>query len=139
MPAPLRIQLTPEEDNTLFELSYASTIPKRTKQRVMALRLNAQGFSVRDIAEYLDWAEQTVRQTIQRWKEGGLIGLWEAPGRGKKACWSSEDWQAVEQWLLEERRYRQGQISQKLASERNIVLGQEQVRRVVHSTPPSYS
>ncbi|WP_370588536.1 helix-turn-helix domain-containing protein [aff. Roholtiella sp. LEGE 12411] len=32
----------------------------------MALRLNAHGWNVPQIAQYLDWAEQTVRQTIRR-------------------------------------------------------------------------
>ncbi|WP_442944509.1 helix-turn-helix domain-containing protein [Nostoc sp.] len=30
--------------------------------------LNAHGWNVPQIAEYLDWAEQTVRQTIRRWQ-----------------------------------------------------------------------
>lgn len=83
----------------------------------MALRLNAYGWNIRNIAEYLDWAEQTVRQTIHRWREHGLGGLWEASGRGKTRCWKDSDWQAVEQWLAEARRYSARQISQKLASE----------------------
>ena len=36
------------------------------------------------IANYLAWAESTVRQTIHRWNKHGLVGLWEAKGRGKK-------------------------------------------------------
>lgn len=139
MPAPLKIKLTSEEDRTLLELSAADGVPRRTKYRAIAygraslnaLRLNAQGYQVREIAKYLDWAEQTVRQTLHRWQESGLTGLWEAPGRGKTRRWTTQDWQAVEQWLTEERRYSARQISQKLASERNIVLGQEQVRRIL--------
>ena len=34
---------------------------------VIALRLNAHGGNVRKIAEYLQWAQQTVRETIGRW------------------------------------------------------------------------
>ncbi|WP_442936536.1 hypothetical protein, partial [Nostoc sp.] len=32
------------------------------------------------MAEYLDWAQQTVRQTLKRWQLQGLGGLWEAQG-----------------------------------------------------------
>ncbi|WDD36825.1 hypothetical protein PQG02_33800 (plasmid) [Nostoc sp. UHCC 0926] len=56
MPAPLKIKLTPEEDRTLLELSAAEKVPRRTKYRAIALRLNAQGCQVREIAKYLDWA-----------------------------------------------------------------------------------
>jgi transposase len=97
----------------------------------MALRLNAQGWNVAKIAQYLDWADQTVRETIHRWQQSGLGGLWEASGRGSKASWKESDWQVMQQWMVENRRYSARQISQRLASERQIKLGQEQVRRIL--------
>ena len=41
MPAALRITLTSEENKTLQELEVAQAVPRRTKQRATALRLNA--------------------------------------------------------------------------------------------------
>ncbi|BAY50004.1 putative transposase (plasmid) [Scytonema sp. HK-05] len=131
MPAPLRITLTSEEDRTLKELSCAERVPARTKQRAIALRLNAYGWNVPKIAQYLDWAEQTVRETIRRWHKDGLGGLWEAPGRGRTRRWNEADWQTLEQWLAEPRRYSARQLSQKLAGERQVELGAEQVRRLL--------
>lgn len=131
MPAPLKIQLDYEQDRTLRELSSAKGIARRVKERAMALRLSAQGWNVAKIAQYLDWAEQTVRETIHRWQQGGLGGLWEASGRGSKASWQEADWQAIQQWMVENRRYSARQISQRLADQRNIKLGEEQVRRIL--------
>lgn len=84
MPAALRITLTKEENKTLQELEVAQAVPRRTKQRATVLRLNAKGWRVKEIADYLEWADSTVRQTIHRWNRLGLVGLWEAGGRGKK-------------------------------------------------------
>ena len=131
MPAPLRIKLSPEEDRTLRELSSANGVPVRIKQRAIALRLNAHGWNVPKIAEYLEWAQQTVRETIQRWQQGGLGGLWEAGGRGKKPKWQETDWQFIQQCLSEPRRYSAGQLSQRLAAERHVILGAEQIRRIL--------
>ncbi|MBW4649881.1 MAG: helix-turn-helix domain-containing protein [Kastovskya adunca ATA6-11-RM4] len=83
MPAPRFISLNKEEDSTLYELSVANGVPRRTKLRAVALRLNANGWAVPRIAAYLQQSQQTVRQTLQRWQNRGLAGLWEAPGRGK--------------------------------------------------------
>jgi transposase len=83
------------------------------------------------IAEYLEWAESTVRQTIHRWNRLGLLGLWEAKGRGKKATWTEEDWGALEQWLKEPCSISSKQLSQRLAKERKVILGAEQVRRIL--------
>lgn len=65
MPKVLKIILNSEEDRTLKELSCADGVARRTKERAIALRLNAHGWNVSQIAEYLGWAQQTVRQTIQ--------------------------------------------------------------------------
>lgn len=96
MPAPLRIILSPPETITLEELSYANGVPRRTKQRAIALRMNAQGWNVPDIAEHLGWAQATVRQTIERWNSAGLMGLWDAPRPGRNRTWGEDDWQVIE-------------------------------------------
>lgn len=116
MPAPVQITLIEEEDRTLRELSCADGVPYRTRQRAMALRLNACGWRVSQIAEYLDWIDQTVRETIQRWEQKGLSGLWEASGRGRYRRWSDADWQVLEQWVNAPRRYSAQQLSHKLAT-----------------------
>jgi transposase len=131
VPAGLKITLTPEEDQTLKELELADRVPRRTKQRATALRLNSKGWKVKAIASYLKCASSTVRQTIHRWQDRGLRGLWEAQGRGRKATWSDEDWQAISTWLSEERSYSARQLSQKLATERQVRLGAEQMRRIL--------
>ena len=129
MPAALKITLTTEENKTLQELELADSVPRRTKQRATALRLNATGTKVKEIANYLEWAESTVRKTIHRWNRFGLVGLWEAQGRGKKPSWTKEDWIALEKWLQEPRSISSRQLSQKLATERQVYLGEEQIRR----------
>lgn len=131
MPAALKITLTKEEDRTLKELELSQQVPRRTKQRATALRLNSRGWKVKAIASYLECAASTVRGTINRWETQGIAGLWEARGRGRKPSWNDEDWQALEQWLCEERSYSARQLSQKLATERQIKLGVEQVRRIL--------
>ena len=147
MPARLKVTLTTDEDKTLKELELANQIPRRIKQRASILRLNSRGKTVKEIALYSECASSTVRKTrktcsrwgnltelpssIHRWQNHGLVGLWEAQGRGRKATWKEEDWQAVEKWLNEERSYSARQLSQKLATEKQVKLGAEQVRRIL--------
>lgn len=131
MPAPLFISLNKEEDSTLYELSVANGVPRRTKLRAVALRLNANGWAVPKIATYLQQSQQTVRQTLQRWQNRGLAGLWEAPGRGKKRCWEQADLQAVEEWLEEERSYTSRQLSEKLAKARGVEIKAKWLQRLL--------
>jgi DNA-binding NarL/FixJ family response regulator len=63
MPTGLKITLTLDEDQTLKELELAKEAPRRTKHRASVLRLNSRGWTVKAVADYLGWAESTVRQT----------------------------------------------------------------------------
>jgi transposase len=131
MPAALRIELSKEEDRTLQELSLASQVPRRIKQRAQLLRLNADGMTVPRIAHHLHIHEHTVRATIRRWEKLGLGGLWEAQGRGGKRKWSVEDLNEVEQWLKEERSYTSRQVQELLVKKRGITLSNRQISRIL--------
>lgn len=132
MGARLRIFLTPEEDQTLFELRTATTVPQRVKDRAQVLRLNAQGWYVEKIAAYFNWNRQTVRQTIHRWQTKGLGGLWEAEGRGGKPRWQAADIEHIEACLKQEpRTYNSHQLANKLADERQVKLSPDYLRRVL--------
>jgi transposase len=128
----LRIFLTSEENRTLKELRTATGVPQRTKDRAFVLLLNARGWKNAQIADCLNWAEQTVRQTIHRWQAKGLVGLWDATGRGGQKRWHEEDMVYLEQCLQQEQRtYNSRQLAQKLASDRQVQLSPDRIRRVL--------
>ena len=131
MPAPLQVKLSESEDLTLEQLSLANSIPRRTKQRAIALRLNNQGRSVEEVSHYLKCAPQTVRKAIHRWDEVGLMGLWDEQRPGRKRRWNEEDWRYLKKCLEEECSYTSLQLAQKLKQERKVELGAEQIRRIL--------
>jgi hypothetical protein len=81
---PLRVFLTQNQEESLFELSKSTTVPQRTRDRASAIRLSSLGWKVDKIAIYLKWSKSTVREAIHHWKNCGLIGLWDAPREGRK-------------------------------------------------------
>ncbi len=131
MPSFLQIKLSESEDKTLKELSLANNVPKRTKQRAIALRLNHRGKTVAQIKDYLQCGAKMVRQAIHRWEEKGLGGLWDEKRVGRKRTWTQQHWQIIEQCLAQERSYTSKQLAQKLKQETGVELGAEQVRRIL--------
>lgn len=128
----LRVILTELEKQSLEQLRRSQDVPQRTKDRAQVLLLNARGLKNEDIAQGLDWAVSTVRQTLHRWKKLGLVGLWDAPGRGGKCRYSELDLIYVENCLNQESRtYNFQQLAQKLASERQVYLSPDRLRRVL--------
>lgn len=73
-----------------------------------------------------------MRQTLKRWQQGGLGGLWKAPGRGGKRRWQSADIETVEAWLQKRRSHTSsGQLCERLATERGVVLSGKQLGRIL--------
>ena len=97
----------------------------------MALRLNADGWTVPQIAQHLHQHEHTLRSTIRRWQRQGLSGLWDSPRPGRPPRWQNADLQAVENWLVEPRSYTSRQLCEKLASVRGVKLSQRTMSRLL--------
>ncbi|MBD2088264.1 helix-turn-helix domain-containing protein [Microcoleus sp. FACHB-1515] len=80
-----------------------------------------------------------LRQTLQRWQDGGVGGLWEAAGRGGKAKWQIADIEAVETGLQERRSYTSRQLCERLECERGVVLRGKQLGRILQKRAVSGS
>lgn len=129
---PLRVFLTSEQERTLFELSKAANVPQRTRDRASALRLSSMGWKVEKIALYLKWASSTVRSTIHRWKKLGLIGLWDAPRKGRQRKWQPENIEEITKKLdKEQRTYNTRQLLEMLATLNGVYISERQLRRIL--------
>jgi transposase len=132
MPAPLRINLTPEQERTLEDLRVTSHIPQRTRDRAQIILANANGCNAPAIAQFMRCQERTAREAIKRWQVFGLMGLWDAERCGSKPRWAEEDMAYLEGCLEEEQRtYNSSQLEQKLEKERHVQLSNYQIRKVL--------
>ena len=128
----LQVTLSSEEDRTLFELRRAETVPQRTKDRATALRLNDRGWTTEQIAEYLGWQVATVRQTIHRWRDQGLGGLWDSPREGRPRCWEEDDIAYVETTIKESpTTVNSRQLVNQRERDREVTLSRRHLRRVL--------
>lgn len=132
MPAPLKIRLTPEEDQQLLAITNNIKLPKRTRERAEALRLSARGIKIIEIADYFKCTPNTVRQTLYRWITRGIEGLSDAKRTGRKPIWQAEDIKYLEECLKNEpRTYNSYQLVKLLSQERGIDLSRERLRKVL--------
>ena len=133
MPAPLRIVLTEEEDRTLNELRVAKIVSMAHPlcEHICFDSMLKDGLPL-PLRRLVKCQEHTVRETIRRWQQLGLGGLWDASGRGAKAKWLEEDMVYLEQCLEQElRTYNSQQLSYKLKQERQVNLSADRIRRIL--------
>lgn len=132
MPAPLKTSLTAAESETLEALRVADSVHHRVRDRAHMLLLNADGWSVGEIADIFKCHPHTVRASLKRWQSAGLGGLWEKGGRGQKPTWHESDLDYLEQCLAEEgRTYNSRQLAAKLAADRQVTLSPDRIRKLL--------
>ena len=132
MPARLKIRITELEYQKLLELRHNPKLPERTRKRAEVLCLNAKGWTVNQIADWIDWAANTVRKTIHSWMIKGDEGLWDAPRSGRKKTWQEADIKYLEDCgEREERTYNSKQLSHLLKKERSLELSPERIRKIL--------
>lgn len=147
MPAPLKVDLSEEEDKELLEFQKQPGVPQRVKERAEMVRLNHYGWStvawttrpsaalttsVAAIAKYKDKSPHTVRASLHRWQQQGKTGLGEGGNRGRKRRWLEEDLQHLETCLEQDQRtYNASQLAQKLAVERGVTLSADRLRKLL--------
>ena len=128
----LRVFLNAEENRTLFELRTATTVPQRVKDRAEVIRLSHQGMYVEKIASFFNWNVRTIRETLHRWQQQGLGGLWDPPRPGPQKRWQSSDIEYLESCLRQEQRtYNSQQLAKKLENDRKVNLSADHLRRVL--------
>ena len=128
----LRVFLNAEENRTLFELRTATTVPQRVKDRAEVIRVSHQGLYVEKIASFCNWNVRTIRETLHRWQQQGLAGLWDAPRPGPPKRWQSSDIEYLEScWRQEQRTYNSQQLAKKLENDRKVNLSADHLRRVL--------
>jgi predicted ArsR family transcriptional regulator len=132
MPARLRISLTELEAKKLRELSSNPQVPERTRKRAKVLCLNARGWTVDQIADWIEWAPNTVRKTLTTWVIKGEDGLWDAPRSGRKKTWEEADIEYLEYRCdRDERTYNSKQLSVLLKKERQVELTPARIRKIL--------
>ena len=132
MGARLQIELSTDQELTLYELSLATTVPKRVQERALMVRLSHQGLYVEQIAKFMHRNVRTVRESLNRWKDNGLGGLWDAPHPGAQRRWHEQDLEYLESCLREEQKtYNSRQLADKLKQQCNVTLTPGHLREVL--------
>jgi hypothetical protein len=133
MPARLKIRITELEYQKLLELRHNPKLPEKTRKRAEVLCLNAKGWTVNQIADWIKWSANTVRKTIHSWVIKGDEGLWDAPRTGRNITWQEADIKYLEDCCdREEITYNSNQLSHLLKKERSWELSPERIRKILN-------
>lgn len=94
------VQLSREEIITLQE-GIKNGAAHLFRKRCQCLILSNEGYEVKDLAEVLDLSPITIYGWLKRWEQGGIVGLRDKVGRGRKPILSPRDLAQVKRCVQE--------------------------------------
>ena len=84
MPAPVRIEVSASQQRELMRIVNAKSSSQREVFRARIILGLARGLSHQEIAEEQSVSLLAIGRWRKRWAAKGLVGLQDAPGRGRK-------------------------------------------------------
>lgn len=80
-----------EKDKKDLDLLFKQHASHNVRRRAHTVLLSAQKFCINDIARIYQIHRETVRETLVRWKENGLDGLYDLPRDGRPPTLSEDE------------------------------------------------
>lgn len=94
------IELGEVEKITLQEGEKNGTA-KSFRQRCHCLRLSSEGYEVKQLASIFRVSEISIYTWFKRWERGGIVGLRDKAGRGRRAILQAEDLAVIKEKVQE--------------------------------------
>ena len=74
---------------------------KAFQERCHCLLLSSEGYQVKDLARIFQVSELCIYGWLKRWEKGGIVGLRDKSGRGRKPILQAEDLARIKQTVQE--------------------------------------
>jgi len=74
---------------------------KTFRERCHCLRLSSEGYQVKELASIFRVSEISIYTWFKRWEAGGIVGLRDKAGRGRKAILQAEDLAIIKEKVQE--------------------------------------
>lgn len=125
---PQHLRLSSEEDQQLRRIEQSPHIKPKVRVRASVLRLNAAGWSRRDLAKHTGRSYATICQDLKRWSERGITGLTDAPATNQPEKITPDIRAFVLEKLQEERTWTCSQLVEAVLESFGIGVGREAMR-----------
>jgi transposase len=90
-----------QESQQLLKRLYRQSRHYQVRQRAHCILLRSQGYSVAQLMDILLVSRKTIYNWFNAWESGGMVGLYNRPGRGRKPTFSAQEQEQIRLWAQE--------------------------------------
>ena len=127
------VTLTKEEDEQLRRTEQSASLRPKVRLRAQVVRLNAAGWSRKQLSEHIGRSYATVCQDLKRWDERGVTGLADAPATNQPEKLTQEMRAFVHEKLQEARTWTCGQLVEAVKERFGVEVSAEAMRNRVRA------
>ncbi|MEM9486859.1 MAG: IS630 family transposase [Cyanobacteria bacterium P01_F01_bin.116] len=129
-------EITPETQH-LLERIYRQSRHRQVSQRAHCLWLKSQGLKNVELRRIFPVSEKTLYNWFNAWNDGGLLGLYDRPGRGRRPKLNDEQQAQAREWAQASPRNLKGVLS-KIKTTWNIKISLDTLKRILKSVRMSW-
>ncbi len=125
------------DTSRLLRRIYRQSRHHQVRQRAHCLLLHQAGFSLAQLQEIFQVSRKTLYNWFNAWEDQGLVGLYDQPGRGRKATFTPEQQEQIRQWAQQHPQQLK-QVLQKVKEQWDIEVSAKTIKRVLKAMRMSW-
>ena len=129
-------EVTPE-NLRLLDRIYRQSRHHQVRQRAHCIILRQRGMSVPQLLEVFPVSRKTLYNWFESWDSGSVAGLYNRPGRGRKATFDPEQRNQIQAWVKAHPRQLKT-VLEKIKAEWDITVSTQTVKRVLKALKMSW-
>ena len=127
----------PPETTRLLWRFYRQSQHSQVRQRAHCILLSAQGFSMAQLMDIFRVSRKTIHNWFVAWETQKLVGLYDRPGRGRKATFSADQREQIRQWVKQHPKQLQPVLDQ-IETQWKIRVSKDTLKRVLKGLAMSW-
>lgn len=125
------------ETQKLLKRIHRQSSHHQVRQRCHCLLLKNQGIKISQLKVIFQVSEKTLYNWLNAWESNGLIGLYNRPGRGRKAIFNSEQREQIKDWASSHPQQLK-QVRQKIQAQWDITVSTKTIKRILSQVRMSW-
>lgn len=133
---PFTRQVFPETQRLLQRI-YRQSRHHQVRQRAHCILLRSQGYGIAQLMDIFSVSRKTLYNWFNSWENRELVGLYNQPGRGRKATFSPEQIEQIRAWTPQHPKQLK-QVVAKVQQQWDISVSTKTIKRVLKAVRMSW-
>jgi transposase len=118
------------ETSSLLKRIYQQSKYYQVRARAHCLQLSYEGYKISELIKIFKVSRNTIYNWFNNWESGGLVGLYNYSGQGRKKIFNEEQQKIIIKWVKETPK-NLGLVQEKIKKQWGIIASKDTIKRVI--------